>query len=183
MNRPLNPRPFRRARALSALLGALLLYGCAPTPPPVTYAPADFELREVRPPAQDLTGQWSAAWKDPLRRTSEKFAMDLTQRGNVVTGRAEFMDAGRTQGAVTGQVSGAELSLLFTPDRRYFGVRKASWVGVVTNGTITGTWYLHGKPISGYANTGPWSATLTPSARKPLPTRPPRRRRRVVNSS
>ena len=144
--------------------GILLLCGCVGQAPTRLYTGHEFQFATVSPPTENLTGAWSGSWQDPVRKSSEDFTMDLKQKGNALKGDAEFSDWDRSSATVSGQISGAQISVVIRPrGNPYYIPPSSSWVGVASNGTITGTWYLHGEPGNGYGNTGPWSAKLAPA--------------------
>lgn len=121
----------------------------------------DFALENSGAPRLGLTGTWIAWWHDPQRNLREAFTMDLVQQGTNVRGAAVFMDVNDTRAEVAGEVTGSKIRLLMSPHptASYPAVPKTTWIGTLTNNTISGAWYLHGKPSDGYVSTGPWSAT------------------------
>lgn len=138
--------------------GLALLCGCERQ-----YEKQDFLLEGSGPPLFNVTDEWTGSWNDPVRGTSEMFKMVLLQEGTNVTGKASFMDANGTQAEVSGQASGLKLRILMSPHPTapYRTIPETTWLGTFSNNTISGTWYLHGKPYRGYASTGPWSASLS----------------------
>ncbi len=145
---------------LSLLVGFLLVNGCRQQPSAKQPAKEDLVLTDLKPPAADLTGKWACSWKDPKRNTSESISVELKLTENDITGKAVFMDANSTKADIVGQASGSKVRLLMTPHSTspFDVLPETTWVGVLSNGTISGTWYLHGKAARGFAITGPWSA-------------------------
>lgn len=141
---------------VTTVVGLALLCGCSRQ-----YVKRDLVLEDLGPPTFDLTSTWTASWQDPKRNTSEAFTMDLVQKGTNVTGTAVFMDANGTRADVTGQATGSKIRLLMSPHPTapYHAIPETTWIGTVTNRSISGTWYFHGRTYRGYASTGPWSAT------------------------
>ena len=150
--------------ALSAVCGILLVGGCVSPWEESPYQRQDFAFKELSPPTENLTGRWRGTWTDPARRTDEDFVLDLKQNGNALRGKVEFMDRDFTRAAVTGQVSGAQVSLFCAPYDR--ALPKTSWVGTARDGALAGTWYQHGPVLHGDASTGPWMARAAKSGRK-----------------
>jgi len=148
------------ASTAAIITGLTLLTGCERQ-----YAKQDFALENLGPPSVDVTGTWTASWQDPKRGATEAFTMDLRQKGTNLAGAAAFMDANGTKADVTGQMSGTKLRLLMSPHPTapYHATPETTWLGTITNGTIAGTWYFHGRVDRGYASTGPWSASPKPA--------------------
>ena len=116
-------------------------------------------LEDSGPPRVGLTGTWTAWSQDPQSNLREVFTMDLIQQGTNVTGTAVFMDANDTRTEVAGQATGSKIELLMTPHATalYPALPKTTWIGTLTNNTISGTWYLQGTRSDG--STGSWSAS------------------------
>jgi hypothetical protein len=123
------------------------------------YQRSEFEIKELKPPAVEVSGVWHGAWVDPLRKKSEDVTFELRQKGNTVKGVAEFRDFNDTRADISGKISESTVSLLVTPlGGPYSLPLRSTWVGAVSNATVSGTWYLHGRPWPGYASSGPWAA-------------------------
>jgi len=116
-------------------------------------------LEDSGMPRVGLTGTWTASWHDPQRNSREAFTMDLVQQGTNVKGTAVFMDVNDTKAKVAGQATGSKIELLMTPHTTasYPAIPRTTWIGTLTNNTISGTWYLHGT--RGDGSTGSWSAS------------------------
>jgi len=146
-------------RRWPVLVAVLLLGGCVRYPEQPAYGRGEFEFKDLRPPAADVSGVWHGAWVDPLRKKSEDVTFELRQKGNTVKGAAEFRDFADTRADVSGKISDDAVSLLVTPlGGPYSLPLRSTWVGTVSNQTLAGTWYLHGRPRPGFASSGPWSA-------------------------
>ncbi len=129
--------------------------------PEVQPAKETFVIRDLKPPAVCLTGSWNGFWRDRTRKRTEAFRFTLSMTGNELSGQAVFRDANSTKADITGQVSGTKIRMLMTPHPTapFHFISETTWIGVSSNGTISGTWHLHARQNYDYATTGPWSAT------------------------
>jgi hypothetical protein len=116
-------------------------------------------LEDSGPPRVGLTGTWTAWSHDPQSNLREAFTMNLIQQGTNVTGTAVFMDANDTSTEVAGRATGSKIEILMTPHSTASDpvLPKTTWIGILTNNTISGTWHLHGTRSD--SSTGSWSAS------------------------
>ncbi|WP_269542976.1 hypothetical protein [Cerasicoccus fimbriatus] len=126
------------------------------------YSVEDFTLDDNGAPSMDLSGDWAAEWIDPERKTKETFVMSIEQMQGTLSGRAAFNDGNETKADITGRVSGSHLLIQMNPKPTapYISLPETTWTGEITENGIIGEWFLNGRPYSGYANTGPWSAKI-----------------------
>ncbi len=139
-------------------LMALFFVGCDERDNQKITTKQEHEFSEIHPATQNINGNWSAEWRDPVAGFSEKFTMTLEQKDNELMGSAEFDDQWKTKAVGSGHISGDEVLLVMKPDSEY--LHEVSWKGTVSEGMISGTWFLHGKPPKGMASSGPWSGFL-----------------------
>lgn len=130
--------------------------------PKKEYSAGEFSLDDYGPPTADMTGNWEAEWIDPVRKAKEAFVMTLEQNEGTLSGNATFKDANETKALISGQISGPRILIQMKPKPTapYHSLPETTWTGFVTETKIEGEWFLNGKPYSGYANNGPWTASL-----------------------
>jgi hypothetical protein len=128
---------------------------------PKVYDLESLKFDSLEPAEINITGKWEGVWIDSKKNSRESFRMTVEQVGCEVQGVAVFNDVGRTKAEIKGEVSGAKIRLIMSPQLTspYHVDPETTWLGLVLDGNVSGEWYLHGKAFPGYATTGSWSAT------------------------
>lgn len=116
-----------------------------------------LKWENVGPATVDLNGEWTGTWTDPSKNFTETISITLRQDGNKLSG--QIVDRRqRTFRIIEATVSGAKVNIFYDLENSFRG-RGATLLGTFQNDRLSGEYFAHDRPKSGFASKGIWEVT------------------------